>query len=101
MEFKTELEKLGSKLQLNISAECVFAINATECMKKIDKAEADLVTLDGGHILMAGNVLISCTLLRYLWHIHKYLTLGNLDKYLEKLFFLEVSRDEKGMTANS
>jgi len=34
---------------------CVKAENAVECMKKIKKGDADLITLDGGDVYKAGK----------------------------------------------
>ena len=38
---------------------CVRGLKATDCMKKIQSGEADLITLDGGEILTAGKKAFS------------------------------------------
>lgn len=50
-DFKEVLKKID-----NTSVpECVQAENAVTCMDKINKEEADLITLDGGDIYKAGK----------------------------------------------
>ena len=49
--FKDELRKLAN----DSTPGCVQANNTIECMEKIQKGEADLITLDGGEIYTAGN----------------------------------------------
>ena len=48
---------LNAKLNMtgmNITASCVEAKDVNECMDKIKDKDADLVSLDGGHIILAG-----------------------------------------------
>lgn len=40
----------GSK----INSDCVPGLDSIDCIAKIEKGEADLVTLDGGHTFTAG-----------------------------------------------
>ena len=50
-DFKAVLTKIDNTTR----PECVKAKNAVECMKKIKKGEADLITLDGGDVYKAGK----------------------------------------------
>ena len=50
-EFKEVLKKIDN----DTTPGCVQATTAVECMNKIDKGQADLITLDGGDIYKAGK----------------------------------------------
>jgi len=50
-DFKVELMKIDN----TTIPGCVQAENAVECMEKIKKGEADLITLDGGDVYKAGK----------------------------------------------
>ena len=50
-DFKAVLMKIDNTTRPG----CVKAENAVECMKKIEKGEADLITLDGGDVYKAGK----------------------------------------------
>jgi len=53
--FKPEIEKLAPGVSLSVTFSCVQGKDAVDCMQKIQKGEADLITLDGGEINLAGN----------------------------------------------
>ena len=53
--FKAPLEALAGPLSLTVTFSCVEGKDAVDCMQKIQKGEADLITLDGGEINLAGN----------------------------------------------
>ena len=53
--FKTPLEKLANDSSLTVNVSCVQGESAVDCMKKIQKGDADLITLDGGEIYLAGD----------------------------------------------
>ena len=53
--FKTPLEKLANESNLSVKLSCVQEKSAVDCMKKIKNGEADLITLDGGEIFIAGD----------------------------------------------
>jgi len=53
--FKAEIPTLASAVSLNVTFSCVEGKDAVDCMQKIQKGEADLITLDGGEINLAGN----------------------------------------------
>lgn len=46
---------MAQTMNLNVAASCVDGNSADDCIKKIIKKEADLVTLDGGNIHEAGK----------------------------------------------
>lgn len=50
-DFKDVLKKIDN----DTTPECVQASTAVECMNKINKGQADLITLDGGDIYKAGK----------------------------------------------
>ena len=43
-------------ISLEVTAECVDANTQDQCMTKIENGEADLVTLDGGDVYVAGKL---------------------------------------------
>ena len=53
--FKEVVPVLASATQLSVTFSCVQGKKVTECMKKIQNGDADLITLDGGEIYRAGN----------------------------------------------
>ena len=54
-DFKTEIPSLASRAGLSVNFSCVHESNAVDCMAKIQRGQADLITLDGGEILTAGK----------------------------------------------
>ena len=46
---------MAQTMNLNVAASCVDGNSADDCIEKINKKEADLVTLDGGNIHEAGK----------------------------------------------
>ena len=46
---------VSDALNKTINFTCVEASDAVACMKKIEDGDADLITLDGGEILIAGT----------------------------------------------
>ena len=53
--FKTPLEKLANDSSLTVEVSCVEGTSAVDCMIKIQEGDADLITLDGGEIYLAGD----------------------------------------------
>ena len=53
--FKPEIQKLAPGVSLSVTFSCVEGKDAVDCMQKIQKGDADLITLDGGEINLAGN----------------------------------------------
>ena len=54
--FKGEMTTLATQANLSaVTFSCVQGSKATDCMTKIQRREADLLTLDGGEILIAGK----------------------------------------------
>ena len=50
------VQNLNTKLNMsmNITASCVEGKDVHDCLDKINDKKADLVSLDGGHIILAG-----------------------------------------------
>ena len=46
---------MAQTMNLSVAASCVDGNSTDDCIKKITKKEADLVTLDGGNIHEAGK----------------------------------------------
>ncbi|CAH3041375.1 unnamed protein product [Pocillopora meandrina] len=53
--FTNHVKMMAQTMNLNVAASCVNGNSADDCIKKIIKKEADLVTLDGGNIHEAGK----------------------------------------------
>ena len=53
--FKAVIERLATQANLTVTFSCVQESKATDCMGKIQSGQADLITLDGGEILIAGK----------------------------------------------
>lgn len=53
MRYVKQYAAAGEGVQVN--TECAYGLDSMECIKKIEKGEADLVTLDGGFIFTAGT----------------------------------------------
>ena len=55
MDLKTVVDKVAEKvINMNVTFSCVNGTDAEDCMMKIKAGSADLVTLDGGDIKIAG-----------------------------------------------
>ena len=53
--FTDHVNTMAQTMNLNVAASCVDGNSADDCIEKINKNEADLVTLDGGNIHEAGK----------------------------------------------
>ena len=53
--FKNALPKVAKMVGADIIPNCVDGNDVGGCMKKIKNGEADLITLDGGEIYIAGK----------------------------------------------
>ena len=53
--FKDALPKVAQMVGAEITPNCVDGNDVDGCMKKIKNGEADLITLDGGEIYIAGK----------------------------------------------
>ena len=54
-DFTDHVKMMAQTMNLSVAASCVDGNSADDCIKKIYKKEADLVTLDGGNIHEAGK----------------------------------------------
>lgn len=54
-DFMKHVNTTAQTINLTVKASCVDGANADDCMEKINKGEADLVTLDGGNTYSAGE----------------------------------------------
>lgn len=54
-DFMKHVNTTAQNMTLNVKASCVDGTDADDCMEKINKGEADLVTLDGGNTYSAGE----------------------------------------------
>ena len=54
--FKGVIASLATQANLSaVTFSCVQGSKATDCMTKIQRGEADILTLDGGEIFIAGK----------------------------------------------
>ena len=58
MDFQAAIGMLANKLNMQVQFSCVIGPTPEDCMMKIKSGSADLITLDGGDIKTAGNILI-------------------------------------------
>ena len=54
-DFKTVAPTVANKTDLSVSFSCVQGNGSKDCMEKIKDGNADLITLDGGDIYVAGD----------------------------------------------
>ncbi|PFX31444.1 Melanotransferrin [Stylophora pistillata] len=54
-DFEKVLMNISSEHNMTLEPKCVQGSNAIDCMEKIKNGEADLITLDGGEIYVAGK----------------------------------------------